>query len=164
MKQRMVQHLMYWRGQRYANFLSERLWFCHIVFIHWGMIPRDVYTDTNPKLPHLTMRQIPSDDDGENIEAFRMAMQENDDINNWKVTDSVFGDTFNDGEYHHYAVSVSPTKRIMSYDNVTYINETGNWNSSLYVDGTTEWVLLLTGINIYDVTNGTVKVRPLSLR
>ena len=84
-------------------------------------------------------------------------MQENDDKYTWQVG-SVFTDTFNDGQYHHYEVSISPSERIVSYDNVVYINETGNFNSSLYLDGTTEWTLLLTGHNGDNVTNGTVKV------
>jgi len=85
------------------------------------------------KIPQINMK---TNNNGKKLMAFSMSWDSNGgNVKTTNAGDDTFRATFNDGEWHRYGVSISPTLWILSFDDITQF-ERGPTDlaSSLYLD------------------------------
>ena len=126
--------------QLQANWNCSNGW-CNILKI--GHLPQG-----DPKFPKIAIR--PGD--------LHMATSWNQGKTTYTVDDSVYMDSYNDGDPHLYTFTISPTGRSIVYDNITLLDISGDFpvdNYNLSVNGG-NYSLLVNGEDPYPVPNGTV--------
>ena len=102
----------------------------------------------DPKLPQLFLR---------NTTKLKMSIHNNTKKAQYTINKDEFKLTHNDGEYHSYQVLMTPTMRVLWYDDVAYINKKGDFNASDYIDANgTQWKLQIPGKE-NNFVNGTIK-------
>ena len=105
-------------------------------FCNFLRLGANATSSTVPKLPQLVWRS--------DTNILRIVIHRNNGTDAWEISNDSYTNTFNDGRYHQYELYISPTERIFIYDNVTYVNSTGDYDASDYLNGTgREWILTI---------------------